>query len=134
MTIPIVFSTDHNFIMPTSVALVSLLECSTDCSLQIFILQSDDVTDQDRSSLDELCKRHGAELHWISLGDSFKGAHEIRGITIFTYYRLMIPWLPQKWIRYCIAMEILSFYNQFLRFFHSILGIAILEEYVLVAL
>ncbi|HJJ92827.1 MAG TPA: glycosyltransferase family 8 protein [Methanocorpusculum sp.] len=94
MTIPVVFSTDHNFIMPTSVALVSLLECSTDCSLQIFILQSDDVTDQDRSPLDELCKRHGAELHWISLGDAFKGAHETKGrVTIPAYYRLMIPWL-----------------------------------------
>lgn len=49
--IPIVFSTDHNFIMPTGVAIFSMLECAIDTKLDIFILQSDSVTDNDRETL-----------------------------------------------------------------------------------
>lgn len=96
MIIPIVFSTDHNFIMPTGVAILSLLENSSDCKPHIYILQSDDVTDSDRDILKSICKKHEAPIDFISVGDTFKNSFQIRDISTPTYYRLLIPWLiPQ---------------------------------------
>ncbi len=103
MIIPVVFSTDHNFIMPTGVAILSLLEQSNDCNPYIYVLQSDDVSDSDRDILKSICNRYSAPVDFISFDDTFKNSFEIRGITTATYYRLLIPWLMPEYekVIYC---------------------------------
>lgn len=101
--IPIVFSTDHQFVMPTGVAMQSMLECSNDANVEIFILQSDSVTDDDRSILQKICDSFSAKLTFLSMGNQFTDGYEIRGITNACYYRLLIPWLIPEYekIIYC---------------------------------
>lgn len=93
MIIPVVFSTDHNFIMPTGVAIMSMLEQSNDCQPQIYILQNDDVTDADRNVLRLICNSHSASIQFISIGHIFDNSFQIREISTPTYYRLLIPWI-----------------------------------------
>lgn len=94
--IPIVFSTDHNFIMPTGVAIFSMLECALDAEFDIFILQANDVTDEDRKKLRETVSPYSSRISFISMREYFVGAFEIRNISYATYFRLLIPWLiPQ---------------------------------------
>lgn len=101
--IPIVFSTDHNFIMPTGVAILSMLECAINTKLDIFILQSDSVTENDRETLRSIVLPYSSRISFISMGEWFDGAFEIREITIATYYRLLIPWIISQYdkIIYC---------------------------------
>lgn len=101
--IPVVFSTDHHFIMPTGVAMQSLLECSNDANVEVFILQSESVTDEDRSILQQICDRFAVKLTFLSMGTHFADGFEIRGITHACYYRLLIPWLIPQYdkIVYC---------------------------------
>ena len=53
--VPVVFSTDHNFIMPTGVSVQSMLECSNDVNCDIYILQAGNVTDNDRDLIRRIC-------------------------------------------------------------------------------
>lgn len=90
--IPVVFSTDHNFIMPTYVAISSLLaNASRRCS--IYLLISEDVTDNDKEVISRLTNTHSADLNFISIGNIFDNTFCIRGITKATYFRLLIPWI-----------------------------------------
>ena len=91
--IPVVFSTDHNFIMPTGVAILSMLNHSYDCTPYIYIFQSNDVTVEDQEILKSIGNRFSVPIDFISVGNTFNNCFEIRGITIATYYRLLIPWL-----------------------------------------
>lgn len=95
--IPVVFSTDHGFIMPTGVALLSMLECSCDVSFDIYILQGNDVTDDDRCSLKSIVSSFpSSKIQFISPSYDFSESFEVRNITTPTYYRLLIPWqIPQ---------------------------------------
>ncbi len=103
MIIPVVFSTDHNFIMPTGVAIMSLLEKSDDCQPHIYILQNDDVTDNDRNVLRSICYAYSASIDFISIGNIFDQSFQIRDISTPAYYRLLIPWLitEHEKIIYC---------------------------------
>lgn len=93
--IPIVFSTDHNYIMPTGVTIASLLAAGKEETYDIYIMAGGDVTKEDQDKL----IRQTAELSpdsrisFIDMSRHYSGAHETRGITKATYYRLMIPWL-----------------------------------------
>lgn len=94
--IPVVLSTDHNFIMPTGVAIYSMLESNKDTSFDIFILQSKDVTDEDRMRLTGMVKTFSSNITFIDPGDHFANSYEVRGISYASYFRLLIPWLlPQ---------------------------------------
>ena len=93
MIIPVVYSTDHNFIMPTGVSLLSLLGHSKDCELHIYILQSNNVTDTDRDILRSICQQFSTDIDFISMGDNFINCFEIRDISTPAYYRLLIPWI-----------------------------------------
>lgn len=99
MRIPIVFSTDHNFVMPTGVTIHSLLRWKKpEVNYDIFILTNPDVTDKDKESLENQVKNddHNSKISFIDIGDTFKGGYEIRDISKACYNRLMIPWLlPQ---------------------------------------
>lgn len=93
--IPIVFSTDHNYVMPAGVTISSLLHNSPDTTYDIYILIGNDVTDEDKAKLTEQVETASAasRITFLEMGDSFKGGYEIRDITKACYYRLLIPWL-----------------------------------------
>ena len=94
--IPVVFSSDHNFIMPTGVAINSLLRHSSRKDYEVFLLAAENVTDNDKSILFSIVSFYGCKLSVIDMRKNFEGAYEIRGITNSTYYRLLIPWIiPQ---------------------------------------
>lgn len=91
--IPIVFSTDHNFVMPTGVALQSLLDNLSDKNVNVYIIQSDNVTDIDREALSVIAEKYGAKINFLSNEGEFNDGFEIRGISRAAYFRLLIPWL-----------------------------------------
>lgn len=97
--IPVVLSTDHNFIMPTGVAIFSFLESNKESLFDIFILQSNDVTDEDRTRLTNMVKVFSSNISFIDPGDYFSQSYEIRGISHACYFRLLIPWLIPQYDR-----------------------------------
>lgn len=95
--IPIVFAFDNNLIAPACVCLSSLLENALPSTYyDIFILHSHE-TLHDKSLLNKVQEcYHNCKISYITVGDEFNDAFEIRGITKATYYRLLIPRLiPQ---------------------------------------
>lgn len=98
MEIPIVFSTDNNYVMPTGVAILSLLESAKPTTVyNIFVLINDDVTEESKSLLRkqvECFPNHS--IDFINVGKVFENSFQIRNISVATYSRLLIPWLlPQ---------------------------------------
>ncbi len=93
--IPIVFSTDHNFIMPTGVSIYSLLASRESTNYDIYVIVSNNVTEDDKNLLKKQVQVLSTDstINFISIGDNFKNSYEIRGVTVATYYRLLIPWL-----------------------------------------
>lgn len=93
--IPIVFSTDHNYIMPTGVTIASLLMSARGNNYDIYVLISSDVTEKDKNLLTKQVRDISAvsRISFIEMGDNYKDGYEIRGISKACYYRLMIPWL-----------------------------------------
>lgn len=93
--IPIVFSTDHNYVMPTGVTIASLLLSSERENYDIYILAAPDVDEDDRRLLQRQVNElsPSSTVSFLNMGDRFKGGYEIRGISKACYYRLMIPWL-----------------------------------------
>lgn len=96
--IPIVFGTDHNFIVPTGIAMLSLVK-KADSPYDIFVIISDDVTEEDRKKLDSAInsgEAHASSVTFIKIGPTFRNGFETRGVSNACYYRLLIPWLiPQ---------------------------------------
>ena len=99
MRIPIVFSTDHNYVMPTCVTIHSLLATSKEETLfDIYVIIDSNVTEQDKAILESQVKkdREDCGISFLEIGDTFNDGFEIRGISKACYNRLMIPWLlPQ---------------------------------------
>lgn len=96
--IPVVFAADHNFVMPTCVALSSLLKNSEGETYDLYILSDTDVTSADRDILSGHVTRLSglSSLHFIEISKDFDGGYEIRNISKAAYFRLLIPWLlPQ---------------------------------------
>lgn len=94
--IPIVFSTDHNFVMQAGVCVLSLLMNASDEYYDIYILIAKDVTEEDRQKLMQTVEPYCAKLNFICMDNTFANAYEIRNISTAAYYRLLIPWLlPQ---------------------------------------
>lgn len=96
--IPIVFSTDNNYVMPTGVAILSLLESANPSSVyDIYVLINNDVTEDSKSLLrKQVACFHNHTIDFINIGNVFENAFEIRGISVAAYSRLLIPWLlPQ---------------------------------------
>ena len=94
--IPIVFAADHNFVMPTCVAIASLLSTKkSGVEYDINIIIDDDLTENDRKILEKQVAdiSSGSSLHFIEIGKTFDNGFEIREISKACYNRLMIPWL-----------------------------------------
>lgn len=96
--IPIVFSTDHNFVMPTGVTILSLLEADPENGYAINVIIGNDVTREDKAILKRQVEKASdkSTINFVEIGDTFDKGFEIRGISKACYSRLMIPWLfPQ---------------------------------------
>lgn len=103
MRIPIVFSTDHNFVMPTGVAITSLIRSSLTEYYDIHILIAENVTPSDKLDLSAIVENTQSKIKFIDIGNIFDDAYEVRGISKATYFRLLIPWLFPEYdkIIYC---------------------------------
>ena len=90
--IPIVFAFDNNLIMPACVCISSLLiTAKEDTFYDIFILHSEKI-DLYKNYLNVIAKHfNNCRIQYRVVDNTFDNAFEIRGITISTYYRLMIP-------------------------------------------
>lgn len=99
MNLPIVFSTDHNYVMPTCVTIHSLLAASKqETSYDIYVIIDPNVSETDKDLLRRQVKSDNekASINFIEIGDTFDNGFEIREISKACYNRLMIPWLlPQ---------------------------------------
>lgn len=96
MKTPIVFATDHNFVMPSCVAILSLLESSdSGTEWDINVLLSPGVTEEDKEILSRQVKESGknAQIRFVEIGKVFLQGYETRGISNACYNRLLIPWL-----------------------------------------
>lgn len=91
-TVPIVFAFDNRFEMPAGVCLTSLLEnAAPDTFYDIFILHGSG-SDFSSSKLNDLPGVYpNCRLTFRDVEGAFSGAHEIRGITEATYYKLVVP-------------------------------------------
>lgn len=90
--IPVAFATDHNYVMPTCVALRSLID-NTVHRLKVIIICHPNVNEDDRKFLSSHEVKGQVEVNLVTGGGSASYAYEIRGITVPAYYRLQIPWL-----------------------------------------
>ena len=93
--IPIVFATDHNYLMPTGVSIASLLLNREDQNYDIRILVSGDVTDDDKMLLAKQISvlDPSSKVLFREMKSEFEDGFEIRGISKVCYYRLLIPWI-----------------------------------------
>lgn len=91
-TIPIAFAFDNNLVMPACICLSSLMmNAQPDTFYDIFILHSEK-EDLRKEELNKLPTHYpNCRIQYRTVDDSFDRAFEIRGITIATYYRLLIP-------------------------------------------
>lgn len=90
--IPIVFCYDDNLEMPACVCIWSLLKHANPGTFyDIFILHEDEAQFV-KGRVNELPQLFpNCSITYRAVGEAFKGAFEIRGITIAAYYRLLIP-------------------------------------------
>ena len=95
--IPIAFAFDNNLIMPAAVAFTSLLKnAAPETFYDIYILHSEK-EELDKFYFSKIVEEfQNCKINYITVGNIFEGAFEIRDITTPTYYRLLIPKLiPQ---------------------------------------
>lgn len=96
--IPIFFATDHNFAVPTCVAIASLLRSAPGEAHSLHIMVDNDVTPEDIEMFETQVKvlSPASTLAFTNLGDEFNEAHTNERFSKTTYFRLSIPWLfPQ---------------------------------------
>lgn len=92
--IPIVFSTDHNYVMQTGVCIYSLLHSADKCHYSIFVIIDENVTCLDKRQLEsQVSQFNGHSIDFVNINNQFNGWYEVRGISKAAYYRLLIPWL-----------------------------------------
>lgn len=91
-TVPIAFAFDNNLVMPACICLSSLMmNAYEDTFYDIFILHSSN-SPLKHDLLDRLPSHFkNCKIHYREVDDTFANAFEIRGITVSTYYRLLIP-------------------------------------------
>jgi len=90
--VPIAFAFDDKMEMPAGVAITSLLlNALPETFYDVFILHPErcDFSSSKINILPTIY--HNCQIHFLSVNDTFDRAFEIRGISVVTYYRLIIP-------------------------------------------
>lgn len=87
--IPLVLTFDNNLSLPAAVCISSLMQsASSETYYDIFVLHSGQTPEI--VGLDKIQKAYSnMSVHYRSVGDAFKDAYEVRGITKTAYYRLL---------------------------------------------
>lgn len=90
--VPIVFCFDEKMELAAGVCMTSLLENARSTTFyEIYILHSDKCSFEN-SKIKELVSVYGnCSITFRSVGTAFNSAFEVRGISIATYYKLLIP-------------------------------------------
>lgn len=91
-TVPIVFAFDGNLVKQACVCMTSLLEnAKADTFYDIFVLYACDLN-QVREYVEKIPRNYAnCKVRYIEVDDDvFRSAFEIRGVTIATYYRLLL--------------------------------------------
>lgn len=92
--VPVVFSIDRNVVVPFTVCVTSLLEhARPDTFYELFVLcDGEELGEELRNEARraELASEN-CSLAFVDVGGAFAEAYEIRGITVATYYRLLMP-------------------------------------------
>lgn len=91
-TVPVVFAFDNNLILPACVCLSSLMmNAKEDTFYDIYILHADSV-DLRKEELNQIPVHYkNCKIQYLTVGNEFDNAFEIRHVTKATYYRLLIP-------------------------------------------
>lgn len=97
-TVPIAFAFDNNLIMPACVCISSLMmNVNKDTFYDIFILHAAKEK-LNKEKLNLLSQYYpNCRIQYREVDDTFANAFEIRGITVSTYYRLLIPELISEY-------------------------------------
>lgn len=86
----ICFATDKNYIMPLTVAILSLLKHNKNEKFDIYLLHNG-IDDGGTNELKAMCKSHGSELNSIKIdNEAVKGFHTKNHISEAAYYRLLM--------------------------------------------
>lgn len=90
--VPIAFAFDNNLILPACVCISSLMmNANEDTFYDIFIVHSSKI-ELEKEQLNRFSSLYNnCRIQYRVVGDTFENAFEIRGITVATYYRLLIP-------------------------------------------
>lgn len=102
-TIPIVLTFDNNMSLPAAVCICSfMMSAKEDTFYDFFVLHAD--PRPEITGLDKIVATYpNMDIHFRSVGDSFSGSYEIRGITTAAYYRLLSPELIPEYDRVIYA-------------------------------
>lgn len=104
---PIVFSTDDNYVMPTAVAIKSMLTNTDLKEIEIYILYKESLSDQSKSILEEVirCEGKNVNLQYLDVTPFVSRAESHIGhISGATYYRLALPELLPEY-KQCLYLD-----------------------------
>ena len=92
-TIPIAMATDNNYIMPTIVAMTSILENrNSDTKIDFYMMLSGEVPQDSKNKILSLQKKYlNCNITLIDMKDKLKELFINKYLTTATYYRLMLP-------------------------------------------
>ncbi|UJF29146.1 glycosyltransferase family 8 protein [Kaistella sp. 97-N-M2] len=96
-SIPIVFCFDNNFALPAFISISSLSYYAKEQTHYIvYCVVNKDLTDANKAHIQSLSNKN-LTINFVEAKSTFQNAHQHRGITESTYYRLMLhDLLPQE--------------------------------------
>ena len=105
-TIPVVYASDNNYMIPTIVSVCSLLENKKEhTKYDIIILHDTNISEYYITKLKRMVKKKGCSIRFIDMKNHFCNvSSQIKHITIVTYYRLLLPGLLQEYNK-CIWLD-----------------------------
>ena len=104
---PVVFSTDENYVMPTAVAIRSMIDNYSGESLDIVIISNGELSENAKEILSKAIGHFvGVNILFRIIDDSIiEGvSSHIGHITIATYYRLFLPEILEQYDR-CLYLD-----------------------------
>ncbi|MBR3303590.1 MAG: glycosyltransferase family 8 protein [Bacteroidales bacterium] len=124
--VPLLFAIDENLVMPTGVAITSLMQnCCKETFYDIFIIHHKDLN-FNSSKLVELQKQfNNCSITFRKVDEFFKsgkGGFEIRGITKTAYYRLIAPAVIPEYDKILYSDSDVIFREDLSRFYDIELG------------
>lgn len=102
----VVFSTDENYVMPTSVAIFSLISnMPKDTTLSIYIMTEKKLSKTAEKILEKSLSNSSSKINYLYVGDWFNDNKlHIEHISKATYYRLLLPKLLKN-VKQCIYLD-----------------------------